>query len=66
MFERLAQEVIRTVRAAVRSWPETVRLCLLLLFAAAAGAVFLTVLVGLPPSAASPSAPWVLDGSSPV
>ena len=39
----LSTGIGRTVRAAMRSWPETVRLGLLLLFGSAAGAVFLAV-----------------------
>jgi hypothetical protein len=39
----LPEEVGRTARTAVRSWRRTFRMCLLMLFASAAGAVFLTI-----------------------
>ena len=40
---RLIVEVGRTVRIAMKSWPQTVRLCLLLAVAAAAAALLITM-----------------------
>lgn len=42
---RIPFYVLRAVQAASKSWPETARMCLLLLFLAAAGAMFLAVLL---------------------
>ena len=44
------EEVGRTARAAARSWPETARLCLLMLFAGAAAAIFLTIFMMVLPA----------------
>ena len=47
---RVPLYVVRAVQAASKSWPETARLCVLLLFLAAAGALFLTMFVVVVPA----------------
>lgn len=42
-MKHLAQEVGRTVRAAMAGWPETIRLCVLLTVAAVSVALFQTL-----------------------
>jgi hypothetical protein len=49
----LPEEVGRTARTAVQSWPGTVRLCMLILASGAAAALFLTIFLMVMPAVSS-------------